>query len=149
MVASLLLIRLSVSTPVLWLLASYVVFGLGFGLVNAPISNTAVSGMPDSQAGVAASVASASRQAGSALGVAISGSLIAGTSNAGLAAASHAAWAVLAGCGLGILVLGWVSTGPRAVATAQRVREMLAVDTPGAENPDRKGERHGAAVEGS
>jgi EmrB/QacA subfamily drug resistance transporter len=126
MAASLLLIRLSDGTPVPWLLFVYVIFGLGFGLVNAPISNAAVSGMPNSQAGVAASVASASRQAGSALGVAITGSLVAGASNAGLAAASHAAWIVLAACGLGITVLGFVSTGPRASATAQRVREILA-----------------------
>ena len=161
MAASLLLIRLSDGTPVPWLLASYVVFGLGFGLVNAPISNTAVSGMPDSQAGVAASVASASRQAGSALGVAITGSLIAGASNAGLAAASHAAWAVLAACGLGIVVLGWASTGPRALATAQRVRETLGGEavgpagpagpagSAGPAGPDREEEPHGAAVEGS
>src|ERR1700743_1123456 len=63
MAAALLLVPLSDSTSVLYLLLAYVVFGLGFGLVNAPISNTAVSGMPHSQAGVAASVASASRQA--------------------------------------------------------------------------------------
>ena len=61
MAAALVLVRLSDSFPVSWLLGSYVLFGLGFGLVNAPISNAAVSGMPDSQAGVAASVASASR----------------------------------------------------------------------------------------
>jgi EmrB/QacA subfamily drug resistance transporter len=167
MAASLLLLPLSNSTSVLYLLAAYVVFGLGFGLVNAPISNAAVSGMPDSQAGVAASVASASRQAGSALGVAITGSLVAGASNANLAAASHAAWAVLAACGLGILVLGWASTGPRALASAQRVREILASEAPGTAGPasfsatsatsgtagtsgaDREGEPHGAAVEGS
>jgi hypothetical protein len=114
--------------------------------------------MPDSQAGVAASVASASRQAGSALGVAITGSLIAGASNAGLAAASHAAWAVLAACGLGIVVLGWASTGPRALATAQRVRETLGGEAvgpagpaglAGSADPDREEEPHGAAVEGS
>jgi hypothetical protein len=85
-----------------------------------------VSGMPNSQAGVAASVASASRQAGSALGVAISGSLVAGASNAGLAAASHVAWILLACCGVGIVILGFVSTGTRALASAQRVRDMLA-----------------------
>ena len=132
MAASLLLIRLSDGTPVPWLLFSYVVFGLGFGLVNAPISNAAVSGMPDSQAGVAASVASASRQAGSALGVAITGSLVAGASNAGLAAASHVAWILLACWGAGIAVLGFVSTGRRASATAQRVREILASEAAGA-----------------
>ncbi len=148
MAASLLLVRLGNGTPVPWLLGSYVVFGLGFGLVNAPISNAAVSGMPDSQAGVAASVASASRQAGSALGVAITGSLVAGSlgsgaSGAGLAAASHAAWILLAACGLGITVLGWVSTGPRALATAQRVREILASEVSGSAPVERKEEAHG------
>ena len=147
MAAALLLVRLGDGTPVPWLLASYVVFGLGFGLVNAPISNAAVSGMPDSQAGVAASVASASRQAGSALGVAITGSLVAGASNAGLAAASHAAWIVLAACGLGIAVLGWVSTGPRALATAQQVREILASEVSGGPPVDRKGDAHDAAAD--
>ncbi|HXP58324.1 MAG TPA: MFS transporter [Streptosporangiaceae bacterium] len=150
MAAALLLVPLSDSTSVLYLLLAYVVFGLGFGLVNAPISNTAVSGMPNSQAGVAASVASASRQAGSALGVAITGSLVAGASNAGLAAASHAAWALLAACGLGVVVLGWASTSPRAQASAQRVRDMLDREAGGpAAGPDREGEPHGAAVEGS
>jgi EmrB/QacA subfamily drug resistance transporter len=164
MAAALLLVPLSDHTSVWWLLLAYVVFGLGFGLVNAPISNTAVSGMPNSQAGVAASVASASRQAGSALGVAITGSLVAGASNAGLAAASHAAWALLAACGLGIVVLGWASTSPRAQASAQRVRDMLDGETgdrvgsagpaglagpAGSAGPEREGEPHGAAVEGS
>jgi EmrB/QacA subfamily drug resistance transporter len=149
MAAALLLLRLSDSTPVPWLLGTYVVFGLGFGLVNAPISNAAVSGMPDSQAGVAASVASASRQAGSALGVAITGSLVAGASNAGLAAASHAAWAVLAACGLGIVALGWASTGRRALGSAQRVREMLASEAAGVAPLDREEDPHGAALDGS
>lgn len=35
------------------LFAGYVLFGVGFGFVNAPITNTAVSGMPRAQAGVA------------------------------------------------------------------------------------------------
>ena len=105
-VAAGLLLRLSDSTPPGFLLAVYVLFGIAFGLVNAPIANTAISGMPNSQAGVAASVASASRQTGSALGVAITGSLVAGASGAGLASASHAAWALLAACGLAVAVVG-------------------------------------------
>jgi hypothetical protein len=60
------------------MLASYFVFGLGFGLVNAPFTNTALSGMPRSQAGVAAAVASTSRQIGAALGVAVVGSVLIG-----------------------------------------------------------------------
>jgi EmrB/QacA subfamily drug resistance transporter len=125
-----LLLRLGDGTSTPYLLGSYVLLGIGFGLVNAPISNTAVSGMPNSQAGVAASVASASRQTGSALGVAITGSIIAGASDAHLASASHAAWALLGACGLAVAVVGYASTGRRAVATAERVRGMLDADAP-------------------
>jgi EmrB/QacA subfamily drug resistance transporter len=138
--------RLSDSTSLPYLLACYVVLGLGCGLVNAPISNTAVSGMPNSQAGVAASVASASRQTGSALGVAITGSIVAGVPASGLASASHAAWAVLAACSLGVAVLGYASTTRRALGTAMRVREMLADEAPAPASPDREGVVHDTAV---
>jgi EmrB/QacA subfamily drug resistance transporter len=125
-VSLVLLTRLSDTTSLPYLLVCYVIFGIACGLVNAPISNAAVSGMPNSQAGVAASVASASRQMGSALGVAVTGSIVAGASGAGLASASHGAWMVLAACGLVVAVIGYASTTRRAVATADRVRGMLA-----------------------
>jgi EmrB/QacA subfamily drug resistance transporter len=149
-----LLTRVTNATSLPYLLASYVVLGIACGLVNAPISNTAVSGMPNSQAGVAASVASASRQTGSVLGVAITGSIVAGASAAGLASASHAAWAVLAACGLAVAVLGYASTTRRALGTAQRVRGMLD-KAPGPAAPagpaiaGREGRVHDEAVEGS
>ena len=130
-----LLTQLSDTTSLSYLLLSYVMFGIACGLVNAPISNTAVSGMPDSQAGVAASVASASRQTGSVLGVAITGSIVAGAPAAGLASASHAAWAVLAVCGLVVAALGFASTTKRALGTARGVHEMLASEAPGAAGP--------------
>jgi EmrB/QacA subfamily drug resistance transporter len=141
-----LLTRLSDTTSLPYLLASYVVLGLACGLVNAPISNTAVSGMPNSQAGVAASVASASRQTGNALGVAITGSIVAGTSAAGIASASHAAWVLLAACGLAIAVLGFASTTRRALGTGRQVREMLADEAPGPTIPDRGGLVHDTAA---
>lgn len=59
------------------LVIGYLLFGLGFGFVNAPITNTAVSGMPRSQAGVAAAIASTSRQIGGTLGVAVIGAVLA------------------------------------------------------------------------
>ena len=62
------LTRLTATTSIGWLIAAYIVFGIGFGVVNAPITNTAVSGMPRSQAGVAAAVASTSRQVGTVAG---------------------------------------------------------------------------------
>jgi MFS family permease len=69
-------VALSATTPFSWFFAAYVVFGIGFGFVNAPITNTAVSGMPRAQAGVAAAIASTSRQVGQTLGVAVVGSLV-------------------------------------------------------------------------
>ena len=62
------LTHLTVGMPLGWLLATYVVFGIGFGMVNPPITHTAVSGMPKAQAGVAAAVASTSRQVGGVAG---------------------------------------------------------------------------------
>jgi EmrB/QacA subfamily drug resistance transporter len=133
-VAAALMLRISDSTSTAYLLGVYLIFGIAFGLVNAPISNTAVSGMPNSQAGVAASVASASRQTGNAIGVAVTGSLVAGAADAGLASASHAAWAVLCACGVGVAAIGYGSTSRRALGTARRVRAKLDPDNP--DNPD-------------
>src|ERR1019366_7381905 len=74
---SFMLTTLSPTTSFTRLFVSYVIFGIGFGMVNAPITNTAVSGMPASQAGVASAVASTSRQIGQVLGVGVVGSALA------------------------------------------------------------------------
>jgi hypothetical protein len=91
--------------------------------------------MPVEQAGVAAAVASTSRQVGATLGVAITGALVAGGTGAGFTVASHAAWAVIAGCGVAIVFVGFVSTGHWAAGTAERVRLSLIADKPAREVP--------------
>ena len=75
LLSGLMLTSLTATTSPAWLIVSYVVFGIGFGSVNPPITNTAVSGMPPAQAGVASAVASTSRQVGQSLGVAIVGAI--------------------------------------------------------------------------
>jgi EmrB/QacA subfamily drug resistance transporter len=130
MVASALaLTTLTASTPLLLLLVVYGVFGIGFGFVNPPITFTAVSGMPNSQAGVAAAVASTSRQVGQALGVAVTGSILGATVGVSigphLTSASHPAWWLVAGCGAVVLALGVASTGQWARRTAQRCAAQL------------------------
>ncbi|MFJ2088094.1 MFS transporter [Streptomyces sp. NPDC087901] len=113
---------------------AYVLFGLGFGSVNAPITNTAVSGMPRSQAGVAAAVASTSRQIGQTLGVAVIGAVLAagvagssyGSGSAGdFVEASRAAWWIITGCGVCVLLVGALSSGRWARDTARRTAERL------------------------
>ena len=123
------LVGLSATTPFTWLFAAYVLFGIGFGFVNAPITNAAVSGMPRAQAGVASAIASTSRQIGQTLGVAVVGSLVSASLQRGnyldFARASRAGWWVLAGCGVVVLVLGLLATSPWARSTAQRTAESI------------------------
>jgi MFS family permease len=112
------------------LFAGYVLFGIGFGFVNAPITNTAVSGMPRAQAGVAAAVASTSRQLGQTLGVAIVGAVLAagiGSSSYkdAFVSAARPGWWILTVCGLAVLVLGLVTSGRWARRTAERTAERL------------------------
>jgi hypothetical protein len=91
--ASVMLTGIGAHTPMLLLLGGYAIFGVGFGFVNAPITNAAVSGMPREQAGVASAVATTSRQFGQTLGVAIIGAIIASHHSTGLTSASHpASW---------------------------------------------------------
>jgi MFS family permease len=126
-VGAILLIGLTAHTALWYLIVAYLIYGAGAGLVSAPITNTALSGMPRDQAGVAGAIASTCRQTGAALGVAVTGAIIA-TSSAGFVHASHAAWAVVAGCGVMVIVLGMVSTGRWALATAERNGARLATD---------------------
>lgn len=113
------------STPLLF--AGYLLFGLGFGMVNAPVTNTAVSGMPRSQAGVAAAIASTSRQTGGTLGVAVVGSVLASGMGHGadFAEATGPAWWIITGCGLIVLVVGVATSGPWARGTAARTARRL------------------------
>ncbi|MFE7272943.1 MFS transporter [Streptomyces sp. NPDC057623] len=112
------------------LIIGYAVFGIGFGFVNAPITNTAVSGMPRAQAGVAAAVASTSRQLGQTLGVAVVGAVLASGVGASsykvtFVSAAGPGWWILTGCGLLVLVAGAVTSGPWARRTAERTAERL------------------------
>ncbi len=125
----LMLVSLSADTSLGWLLAAYCVFGLGFGAVNPPITNTAVSGMPPSQAGVAAAVATTSRQVGLTLGVAVVGAVVAaglsGSLHDDLATATHAAWWIIAALGAGIVALGLAASTTAARASAERTAARL------------------------
>lgn len=109
------------------LFTGYVLYGLGFGMVNAPITNTAVSGMPRSQAGVAAAIASTSRQTGSTLGVAVVGAVLAAgmAGGRGFVEAAVPAWWIITVCGALVLVLGAATTGPWALGTADRTARAL------------------------
>src|SRR3546814_515353 len=137
-VSALLLSRVAADTPIAQLLFTYALFGLGFGMVNAPVTYAAVSGMPGAQAGLTAAVATTSRQVGLALGVAMAGTLVGGGRAwgdgnwSGFAAATHPVWWILAASGLLVLALGLLATGPIGKASAARVAHLLEEQPQGA-----------------
>jgi EmrB/QacA subfamily drug resistance transporter len=123
--APLMLVGVGSATALPWLLTAYLVFGVGFGFVNAPITNAAVSGLPVAQAGVAAAIATTSRQFGQAIGVALTGAIVVVGDRSSLAAASHPAWWLLVALGAAVLVLGALATGAWASRSACRVAIRL------------------------
>src|SRR5580698_4571271 len=86
LLSTLLMTQLTRGTPLAVLLAAYALFGLGLGMVNPAIANSAVAGMPLAQAGVAA-----------ALGVAIAGTVVSSSRAKGssFALATHPIWWIM------------------------------------------------------
>ncbi|MFI8950342.1 MFS transporter [Streptomyces sp. NPDC053750] len=102
------------------LICSFVLFGAGFGLLNAPVNQTAVESMPKAQAGVASAITTTTRQIGSALGVAVIGASLAGPAHtaAAFGRADQAGWWVIAGCGVAVLALSPLARTARRGTTS-------------------------------
>ncbi|MFI6423403.1 MFS transporter [Streptomyces sp. NPDC050842] len=110
------LVNLDQDTSVSPILLAFLLIGIGFGFANAPLTNTAVSGLPPSRAGVAGAITSTSRQVGAAIGIAIAGALIADTGSVGLATETRPGWLLVSACGLFLLVTAR-TTQPRPART--------------------------------
>jgi len=128
-------------TQVWQLIVIFAIFGIGFSMVNAPITTAAVSGMPLDRAGAASAVASTSRQVGVSLGVALCGSIATSaiaTPGADFIGSARPLWLVCAALGVVIIVLGVYSTSARAAVSAEKVAPLIT-------GPDREaGDLHAA-----
>ncbi len=132
-------------TPYPVLAVAYGLLGVGLGVINPPITNTAVTGMPPEQAGVASALASNSRQLGNVLGVAVMGALIThpfATAHglprviaARFAVSTHEAWTVGMACGAACALVALGCTGRRGKAAATRVY----MDSPAMPSPSTPG----------
>jgi EmrB/QacA subfamily drug resistance transporter len=129
LLSTLLMTQLTRGTPLAVLLAAYALFGLGLGMVNPAIANSAVAGMPLAQAGVAAAIASTARQVGAALGVAIAGTVVSSSRAKGssFTLATHPIWWIMTGCGAIVLFLGWASETAWARESADLAAPELTV----------------------
>ena len=129
---ALLMTGLTPRTPVWLLFAAYVIFGTGLGLVNPPITNTAISGMPPAQAGVAAAIATSSRQVGATVGIALVGAIVSVNGSVfgpRFAAASHPGWWMMVGLAAALLLVTALTTTPRALASARTTAARLAPES--------------------
>jgi len=124
-ISALIMTQLTATTPLPILLFNYALFGVGFGMVNAPITNTAVSGMPKAQSGLAAAVASTSRQIGASLGVALAGTILGTHIHSGFAEASHPFWWLVSGGGVTVLLLACLSNTRWARDTTRHAAHLL------------------------
>jgi EmrB/QacA subfamily drug resistance transporter len=132
LLSTLILTHLTPATPLLPLMLAYALFGIGLGMINPAISNNAVAGMPLAQAGVAAAIASTSRQVGAALGVAIAGTVVSISRSSGsdFSHATHPIWWAMSAAGATILATGWISTTPWAQASTQKVASLFTSNVP-------------------
>jgi EmrB/QacA subfamily drug resistance transporter len=124
-----LLTFLTATSPAWYVLACCVVFGVGMGWVNAPVTNNAVAGMPRARAGTAAAIASTGRQVGSSLGVAVTGSVLAaglhGPLAAGFTSATRPAWWIVTAMGGCVLAVTLATTGRAGRASAARAATLI------------------------
>ena len=112
--------------------SSCAVFGMGFGMVNAPITYTAISGLPRDRAGVAAAFASSSRQIGVALGVALAGVIggrgdsLGGHAGTEFKKSIDPLWWLIVISGFLIAGLGYIAASSWAAATARHAAHLFS-----------------------
>jgi EmrB/QacA subfamily drug resistance transporter len=128
-IAGVLLSFIGSTTPIWFLLIGYAVMGVGNAAVGAPVSQTAVAGMPRERIGIATGISSTSRQVGATLGVAIAGAVLAGQSRGtSILTATEAGWWINAAYGTVILIVGIIATTKWAHSSAHAVADKLATE---------------------
>jgi EmrB/QacA subfamily drug resistance transporter len=116
-------------TPYLLYAVYLVVMSVGMGLCVPPLSTAVIGALPHGQAGLGSGLNSASREIGSALGVAVLGTVLTARFTAGTGA--HSAGAALAAAGPGghahavAAFAGAVSVGYRVVAVVVLVAALF------------------------
>jgi EmrB/QacA subfamily drug resistance transporter len=122
----LLIVRLGLGVGYGSLMPGFVVFGVGAGLMNVPLTNSVLEGSPRAQEGIASALLNDSREVGGLLGIAVIGAVWSSrqsVAHRGGASASQAfidgyhagMWLAIALLAIGV-VLSYVTLRPRAEA---------------------------------
>jgi len=113
------------------LVPGFVLFGFGAGLMNVPLTNAVVGGVPTTQAGVASALLNASREVAGLLGVTVIGAVLSTTAGSAVRSGTKPAQAFIDGYHTGLwltiallaagVVLSYLTLRPgrRAVESAE------------------------------
>jgi EmrB/QacA subfamily drug resistance transporter len=104
--------RLGAGATFTSLLPGFVLFGLGAGLMNVPVTNAVIDGAPVAQAGVASALLNASREVAGLLGVTVIGAVLRSSQGSALRSGVNQAQAFIDGYHSGLwLTIGLLTAG--------------------------------------
>jgi EmrB/QacA subfamily drug resistance transporter len=139
-VGLLLFARLGAGATFAGLVPGFVLFGLGAGLLNVPLTNAIVGGVPTTQAGVASALLNASREVAGLLGVTVVGAVLRSTESASLRAGHSPAQAFIDGYHTGLwltigllaagIVVSYVTLRPRRASVTEQLAAELGLAEP-------------------
>src|SRR5215475_856967 len=128
-VGLLLFARLGAGATFAALMPGFALFGVGAGLMNVPLTNTVIDGMPREQAGIAGALLNNSREMAGLLGITVIGAVFRSRQGVALRGGSSAQQAFLDGYHSGLwvtigllaagVVLSYVTLRPHRQATAE------------------------------
>jgi EmrB/QacA subfamily drug resistance transporter len=104
--------RLGAAATFNQLLPGFVLFGLGAGLMQVPVTNAIIGGAPTSQAGIASALLNASREVAGLLGVTVIGAVLRSSEGAALRSGTQPGQAFIDGYHTGLwLTIGLLAAG--------------------------------------
>jgi MFS family permease len=118
-----LFVRIGAGATFADLLPGFLIFGVGAGLMNVPVTNAVIDGAPTAQAGIASALLNASREIAGLLGVTVIGAVVRTSQSASLRSGTQPAQAFIDGYHSGLwltisllaagVVLSYVTLRPR------------------------------------
>jgi EmrB/QacA subfamily drug resistance transporter len=132
--------RLGAGATLADLLPGFILFGIGAGAMNVPLTNTVVENVPVTQAGVASALLNASREVAGLLGVTVVGAVLRSTEGASLRSGHSQAQSFIDGYHAGLwmtigllaagVVVSYVTLRPRRASATERLADGLGLTVP-------------------
>ena len=107
-----LFVRIGAGATFADLLPGFLIFGVGAGLMNVPVTNAVIDGAPAAQAGIASALLNASREIAGLLGVTVIGAVVRTSESASLRSGTQPGQAFIDGYHSGLwLTIGLLAAG--------------------------------------